>query len=163
MRFRVCTNTFCFYWHNFSPRMAVVRITDQIWLVWGFGVVFFCPLAIFPFIFPSKSDNCTLLPNSDNLRKVFSHPRRNVSKDFYLRCESGLGILRIFYFCTLADYLVRKTNSLFTEPPLLPPAHTHTPTHSHLLPPSFSIQWPGWLRLGTKQGGNVKLKFPHII
>ena len=35
------------------------------------GMVSFCPLAIFPFIFPSKSDGSVLLPNSDNRRKVF--------------------------------------------------------------------------------------------
>lgn len=123
--------------------MAIVRITDQIWLVWGF---FFAPLAIFHFIFPSKSDKSTLLPNSDNLRKVFSHPRRDVSKDFYLGCESGLGILRIFYFCTLADCLVHKTNSLFTEPPLLPPAHTPPPhTHTQSLAHSLLLCTMTWL------------------
>lgn len=53
------------------------------------GMVSFCLLAVFPFILPSKSDSSALLPNSDNRRKVFSHPRRDVSKDFYLGCESG--------------------------------------------------------------------------
>ena len=100
------------------------------------GMVSFCPLAIFPFIFPSKSDGSVLLLNSDNRRKIFSHPKRGVSRDFYLGCESGLRILRIFYFCTLNGCLVPKTNSLFTQPPLLPPTHTHhthTHTHTHIL------------------------------
>lgn len=159
VRFSVCPLTFYFFQHNLPPRMAVVRVIDQTWFPFAPP-----PPAIFPFILPSKSDGSALLPNSDNHRKVFSYPRRDVSKDFYLGCGSGLGILRIFYFCTSADYLVLKTNSLFAEPPLLPQhIHTHPHTHTHSLVPPFSVEWPGWLRLRTKQEGNVKLKFPHII
>lgn len=117
VRFRICTGTFCFFLHNSFPRVAVVRITDQVWF--PFAPWLSSPSSSFPYqmVLPSFQTQITI--------GKYSHiPGELSQRTFYLGCESGLGILRIFYFCTLADYLVRRTNSLFTQPPLLPPVHT---------------------------------------
>ena len=132
VRFRVCAGTICFFRHISFPRTAVGRVIDQVCFP-------FAPWLSFP---SSSLPNQRVLPcfwTQITRRKIFSHPKRDVSKDFYLGCESGLGILRIFYSRTLADSLVHKTNSLFTNHPSFP-QHINTPTTHTLtysLPPSL--------------------------
>lgn len=119
------------------PRMAVVRTVTYVWFPFA-SWLSFCSYSL---------PNQTALPCFPCVQTQitigkYSYPKRDASNDFYLGCESGLGILRIFYSCALTDYLVLKNNSLFTPPPLLPPTHTQPLTHSHSPspPPTFFVE-----------------------